>query len=60
MIMRKGTQQIMGVTHSKEYQNITAGLSSMNLEHSGNGGTKVVCFWLRCIVDIDRELTARN
>jgi hypothetical protein len=32
----------------------------MNLENGGDGSMEIIGLWLRCIMDIDRELTARN
>ena len=47
-------------THSKENKDVTLGLCGMNLENSCDSSVEVVGFGLRCVMDINRELTPRD
>ena len=47
-------------TYRQEYKYVTLWLCCVNLEDSGNRSVKIVCFGLRCVMNVHRKLTTRH
>lgn len=50
----------MGRTHRQKDQDVTFGLSGVYLKYGRDCSMKIVRFWLRSIVDVDRIASTRN